>query len=100
MPVRSKKQWKWMAINKPKMLKKWQGEAPVKYKKLPDKVAESIDGFIDELNKLSEQVSAVKMSGQLGKSSKLSPGIADTLTPKIKPTVQKNKEVFYRTSVD
>lgn len=38
MPVRSKKQWKWLAIHRPDLLKKWQEEAPVDYKKLPKRV--------------------------------------------------------------
>lgn len=42
MPVRSKKQWKWMAVNRPDLLHKWQGEAPVKFKGLPNKVKRKI----------------------------------------------------------
>jgi len=38
MPVRSKKQWKWMRVNAPEMLRKWQGESPVDFKALPNRV--------------------------------------------------------------
>jgi len=38
MPVRSKKQFKWMAINEPEMLKRWQKEHPVDFRKLPKRV--------------------------------------------------------------
>jgi hypothetical protein len=44
MPVKSKKQWKWLAINHPDLLHKWQKEAPVKFSDLPeDEVLESMD---------------------------------------------------------
>ena len=37
-PVRSKKQWKWLAIHKPELLHKWQHEKKRVYKKLPVRV--------------------------------------------------------------
>ncbi len=40
-PVKSKKQWGWLAIHRKDLLKKWQHEAPVKYKKLPTRVKKS-----------------------------------------------------------
>lgn len=36
MPVRSKRQWGWLAIHRPDLLHKWQHEAPRDYAKLPD----------------------------------------------------------------
>lgn len=38
MPVKSKKQWKWLGANRPDLLKKWQEEDPRDYKKLPKRV--------------------------------------------------------------
>jgi hypothetical protein len=35
MPVKSKKQWRWLAANRPDLLHKWQKESPRMYKKLP-----------------------------------------------------------------
>jgi hypothetical protein len=37
MPIKSKKQWKYFAMHHPELLHKWQKEAPVDYKKLPEK---------------------------------------------------------------
>jgi len=37
MPLKSRKQWKWMAVNEPEMLKRWQREHAVDYNKLPNK---------------------------------------------------------------
>jgi len=39
MPVESKKQWGWLAINRPDLLHKWQTEVPVDYSQLPDRHA-------------------------------------------------------------
>ena len=38
MPIESQKEWKWMAVNRPDLLHKWQKESPVTYKNLPKKV--------------------------------------------------------------
>ena len=38
MPVKSKAQMKWMAINKPELLHKWQKEKKRNYKSLPVRV--------------------------------------------------------------
>jgi len=35
MPVKSKKQWKYLAIHEPQLLREWQKEHPVDFKKLP-----------------------------------------------------------------
>lgn len=35
MPVRSKAQWGFLAVNHPELLRKWQKEAPVKMSELP-----------------------------------------------------------------
>lgn len=37
MPVKSKKQWKYLAIHHPELLHKWQEEAPVVFENLPNK---------------------------------------------------------------
>ena len=34
MPVQSQKQWKWLAIHRPDLLRKWQHESPVNYRQL------------------------------------------------------------------
>lgn len=38
MPVRSKAQWGWLGAHRPDLLRKWQAEAPVNYRRLPRKV--------------------------------------------------------------
>jgi hypothetical protein len=35
MPVESQRQWRYLAANRPDLLHKWQGEAPVNYRNLP-----------------------------------------------------------------
>ncbi len=41
MPVKSKKQWKWLAVHRKDLLHKWQHEKPRKDKKLPVRVKKS-----------------------------------------------------------
>lgn len=38
MPVKSRKQWAYLAIHHPDLLHEWQQEAPRKFKKLPEHV--------------------------------------------------------------
>lgn len=40
MPVVSKHQWKWMAVNRPDLLHKFQQESPVVYSRLPQRVSQ------------------------------------------------------------
>jgi hypothetical protein len=35
MPIKSQKQWKYLAIHHPDLLHEWQQEAPRKFSKLP-----------------------------------------------------------------
>ena len=51
MPVKSKKQWRWMAINNPDMLKSWQKEHPVKFSQLP----EEDDSYCKVCNKIGDE---------------------------------------------
>lgn len=35
MPIKSKRQWRYLAANRPDLLKKWQRESPVSFRRLP-----------------------------------------------------------------
>ena len=42
MPLKSKRQWKFFAINHPELLHKWQKESPVQYRRLPEKARKRV----------------------------------------------------------
>ena len=48
-----------------------------------------IKGFNEEFAKLAEQVSAAKMTGQLGVPSQMSPGLSKVITPRTRTFMAK-----------
>jgi len=49
MPIRSKRQWKFLKINEPELFSKFQKEHPVDYASLPDKKEEKMVEVIEML---------------------------------------------------
>jgi len=55
MPIRSRAQWKYLAVHDPELLSKWQKEKPVVYADLPDKAeSDTTEMGIPMEKKLSE----------------------------------------------